>query len=150
MPSKPSGHVATQNAVKLPTIRSWMVWGAAAVYYFYEMVLRVSPSVMTGELMSEFMVTSTALGVLASCYYYAYLMLQIPGGLIVDRLGPRIVVAASALLCAVGAYLFAYAESILLAQIGRFLIGAGSACAFISCLKIASNWFLPAQFAPLM
>lgn len=125
----------------------WLIWGCAGLFYLYEMILRASPSVMTSDLMRDFGVASTALGVLSSFYYYAYVVLQVPCGLIVDRLGPRKVVTFSALLCVAGSLLFAWSDSLFLAQFGRLLVGAGSACAFISCLKIGADWFLPTQFA---
>jgi MFS family permease len=50
-------------------------------------------------------------------------------------------------LCVLGTFLFAQSQSLALAQLGRFMIGAGSACAFISCLKITADWFSPAKFA---
>ncbi|MBX3486867.1 MAG: MFS transporter [Candidatus Paracaedibacteraceae bacterium] len=129
------------------TYKSWLIWSCAGLFYLYEMVLRASPSVIAKDLMLDFGVASTALGVLASCYYYSYVILQIPCGVIVDKLGSRRVVVYSTLLCVIGSLLFAKSDSLFMAQIGRFLIGAGSACAFISCLKVGSEWFLPAQFA---
>lgn len=139
---------ASQEAkTAIPSAKSWIIWIFASLFYFYEMILRASPSVMTEELMRDFDVTSTALGVLTSFYYYAYVALQVPCGIIVDRLGTRRVITFSTLLCVIGSLCFAYSTSLPLAQFGRFLIGAGSACAFISCLKISADWFLPAQFA---
>ncbi|MBW8310002.1 MAG: MFS transporter [Candidatus Paracaedibacteraceae bacterium] len=128
-------------------LRPWLIWGCAGLFYLYEMILRASPGVIAKDLMSDFGVASTALGVLSSFYYYSYVALQIPCGVIVDRLGARRVVTYSTLLCVIGSILFAYSESLWGGQIGRFLIGAGSACAFLSCLKIGSEWFLPTQFA---
>jgi MFS family permease len=125
----------------------WIIWSCAGLFYFYEMVLRASTGVMVNELMRDFSVVSTSLGVLNSFYYYAYVPLQIPCGVIVDRLGTRKVITFSTLLCVSGSFLFALSDSLFFAQIGRFLVGAGSACAFLSCLKIGSEWFLPAQFA---
>lgn len=127
--------------------KAWLIWGCAGIFYLYEMILRASPSVMTDQLMQHFAVTSTSLGLLTSFYYYAYFPLQIPCGLIVDRLGTRRVITFSAVLCTIGSFIFAGTDVLEVAQLGRFLIGAGSACAFISCLKIGSAWFLPAQFA---
>jgi len=127
--------------------KAWFIWGIAGVFYLYEMILRVSPSVMAHELMSDFGVTSTALGVLASFYYYSYVPLQIPCGLIVDKLGPRKIITFSTILCVFGTFLFSESPDLTTAQIGRFLIGAGSSCAFISCLKITAEWFKPSQFA---
>lgn len=137
----------TNLDAKTSGFQSWIIWGIAGVFYLYEMILRVSPSVMTQELIQDFGVTSTALGVLASFYYYAYVLLQIPCGLFVDKLGPRKIITFSALLCVLGTFLFAESHDLTTAQVGRFLIGAGSSCAFISCLKITAVWFRPAQFA---
>lgn len=130
-----------------PSTLAWVIWGCAALFYLYEYILRVSPSVMTQELMRDFGVTSTALGVLASFYYYAYVPLQIPCGVIVDRLGARRVITTSAILCTMGSYIFAESDNLFIAQIARFMIGAGSACAYLSCMKVAADWFAPQKFA---
>lgn len=128
---------------------SWVIWGTAAFFYLYEYILRVSFSVMTQPLMQSFEVTSAALGVLASFYYYAYTPLQIPCGVIVDRLGVRRVVTISALFCAMGSFIFSKSDSLLMAQMGRMLMGAGSACAYLSTAKLAAEWFPPRKFALL-
>lgn len=141
-------HVTKQKKVaSLSSWRPWIIWGAAAAFYLYEYALRASPSVMTQELMVDLNVTSTILGVLTSFYYYAYVPLQIPCGVIVDRFGPRRVVTASAALCVVGAFLFAESHSLLTAQMGRFLLGMGSACAYLSCAKVGAEWFAHSRFA---
>ncbi|MBY0463262.1 MAG: MFS transporter [Alphaproteobacteria bacterium] len=141
--------ISTKKSVNTTTsaLQSWIIWVIASLFYLYEMVLRVSPSVMTQELIQDFGVTSTALGVLSSFYYYAYVPLQIPCGLFVDKLGPRKIITLSALICVLGTFLFAESHDLITAQIGRFMIGAGSSCAFISCLKITAVWFSPAKFA---
>ncbi|MDR3224255.1 MAG: MFS transporter [Holosporales bacterium] len=130
--------------------RSWIIWGLATIFYLYELVLRVSPSVMTNDLMETFNATSTVLGILVSFYYYSYTILQLPCGIILDKLGPRNLVGVSAVLCIIGALLFASSDKIYIAQIGRFLIGAGSACAFVSCLQIAANSFPKKYFVILV
>lgn len=127
--------------------KAWIIWGCAAFFYLYEYILRVSPSVMTNQLMQDFGVTSTALGVLVSFYYYAYVPLQIPCGVIVDRLGVRRVVTLSAIFCTIGSLIFAQSESLAFAQFGRFLMGAGSACAYLSTAKVAAEWFPAHKFA---
>lgn len=126
--------------------KAWFVWLAACCFLLYEMVLRVSPSIMTQELMETFHISSTGLGILVACYYYSYVPLQIPCGILIDYFGPRKIISISAFLCASGSLLFATTSSLLVAMIGRFLIGAGSACAFISCTKIVVNWFPLAHF----
>lgn len=126
---------------------AWVFWACAALFYLYEYILRVSPNVITNELMLDFSITSTYVGILVSAYYWAYVPLQIPCGVIVDWLGVRRVISASTLLCVVGSILFSQTDSLYASIFSRFLMGAGSACAYISCVKIAADWFAPQKFA---
>ena len=140
-------HVESKPETAKGSSKAWIILGCAWLFYLYEYILRVSPSVMTNELMLDYGVTSTALGVLVSFYYFAYVPLQIPCGIIVDRFGPRKVITFSALLCVLGSIYFAQSDTLLTAQIGRFLMGAGSACAYLSCAKIGAEWFHSSKFA---
>jgi MFS family permease len=128
-------------------INAWAVWVAAAIFYWYEMILRAGASVMTQGIMDTFTINATQLGLLTSFYYYSYVILQVPSGMLLDKVGPRYVITLSCVLCTIGTWVFATTTDILVAEIARFCVGAGSACAFISCLKLASDWFSPARFA---
>ena len=129
------------------SIKACLIWLSASLFYLYEFVLRASPGVITNELMRDFHVMAGSLGILTSSYYHAYTPLQVPCGLIVDKMGPRKIITFSALLCVVGAIIFAQSYSLGYAQFGRFLIGAGSACAFLSCIKLCSEWLPPSKIA---
>lgn len=139
--------VAPSSEKTSTSLWPWVIWGTAALFYLYEYVLRASPNVMTNELMRDFGVTATALGVFASAYYFSYVPLQVPCGMIVDWLGTRRVVTISAILCTLGSFLFAASDTLFLASVARFIMGAGSACAYLSCLKIAAEWFPAQRFA---
>ncbi|MCP4923771.1 MAG: MFS transporter [bacterium] len=128
----------------------WFFWGGAAVFYCYQFLLRVSPTVITKELSEYLSVESCALGVLLSSYYYGYSALQVPGGLIIDRFGPRRPLTVACLLCAVGSFIFSVSDTITFMWIGRFLIGVGSAFGFLSCVKLASLWFPTEKLAILI
>lgn len=127
--------------------RSWLIWSCAALFFFYQFLLRVSPSVMTHELMGDFHVDACALGTLTSFYFYAYAALQLPVGTLLDKFGPRRLLTIAALICTVGSLLFASAETIMVASLGRFFIGAGSAFGFLSCMKLGTLWFPPQRIA---
>lgn len=129
---------------------SWIVWGCAALFFCYQFLLRVSPSVMAHELMADFHVDACALGTLTSFYFYAYSGLQLPVGALLDKFGPRRLLIFAALLCTGGSMLFASAETIMVASIGRFLIGAGSAFGFLSCMKLGTLWFPPQQISKVV
>lgn len=124
---------------------SWMVWACGAIFYFYQFILRVSPSVMNQDLMQAFAVHGCALGALASAYYNAYAVMQIPLGVCLDKYGPRRVLIVSCFLCIAGSVLFAASPNLMMAAAGRTLMGAGSACAFIGTLKLATLWFPPTR-----
>lgn len=121
----------------------------AASFYLYEFAIRVSPSIMTSELMSSFHVQSFALGGMAAAFFYVYVPMQIPAGLLVDRFGPRLLLSVMMLVCAMGCLLFATTTSIVMAGIGRALMGFGSAFVFISILVLISRWCPSKQFAML-
>jgi sugar phosphate permease len=127
----------------------WLIWACAALFYGYQFAQRVSPSVMTDELMSAFSVECAALGAISAFYYNAYAFLQIPAGVLLDKFGPRKMLSVATLLCTLGSILFATATGISQASIGRLLIGAGSAFGFLSCLKIGTIWF-SAEKLPLV
>lgn len=119
------------------------------LFYFYEYYLRVAPSVMNAELRAFFGLGEAQFGFLAACYYYAYTPMQIPVGMMMDRFGPRRILTFACFLCAVGTYLFAATPYLFLAQIGRFIVGFGSAFAYVGVLKIANVW-LPKKYFALM
>lgn len=127
----------------------WMVWGLGASFYCYGFFQRVAPSVMVGELMSDFAVGAAITGILSALYFYAYAGLQIPIGLMLDRFGPRRLLAAAGVLSAIGSIFFALAPSLGPAYLGRALIGAGASVAWVGTLTLASQWFPPQRFALL-
>jgi MFS family permease len=119
----------------------------ASLFLFLEMGLQVSPSIMTNQLMSEFNINASVLGVMASCYFYSYTVMQIPSGLLYDRFGARSLISISTALCSIGALFFGLSHSVFLLGVGRFLLGIGSAFAFVGVLAIAARWFSPSLFA---
>ena len=130
-----------------PSFLKWLVWFLAAMFFFYEYFLRVSPSVATSELMASFHVKAFALGGLTAAFYYAYIMMQIPVGILVDRYGPKRLLVSSTFLCALSTILFALAKNIETAYLARFIMGFCAAFAFVGTLKLVSNWFPRRRFA---
>lgn len=132
-----------------PMTLAWISISIAWIFYLYEYILRVSPAVISNQIMSEFAVTATVVGTISGAYYWSYVPLQIPCGIIADRLGARKVIVFSCLLCIIGAFIFSLSSSTSLAILSRILMGAGSACAYICCSKVAAEWFHPHKFATL-
>ncbi len=130
-----------------PLALAFLVWGLGAALYFIGFFQRVTPAVITHELMAEFAIGAAALGNLSAFYFYSYVGMQIPTGLLVDRWGPRRVLTLGAGVAALGTAVFALSTSYAGAGLGRMLIGASVGVAFVSMLKLAAHWFAPSRFA---
>lgn len=118
-----------------------------ALFLCYEMGVQVSPSVMTQYLMEDLAITTVGLGFMSGFYFYTYTVMQIPAGLLFDRFKVRWVVIVPLSCCALGTLVFSQAHSLLGGSIGRLLMGAGSAFAFIAVLVVASDLFSAKRFA---
>jgi sugar phosphate permease len=130
-----------------PVTLAWLTWGLLASLYFVGFFQRVAPAVMVDELMRDFGIAATLLGNLSAIYFYTYAAMQIPSGLLADAVGPRRVATAAAVAAALGILLFAQADSLWLATLGRGLVGASVAVAFVACMKLAGHWFPANRFA---
>ncbi|MCF7852343.1 MAG: MFS transporter [Simkaniaceae bacterium] len=119
----------------------WWIWSLVVLFLFYDYFLRVSPSVMVDALMREFQVNATMVGTISAFYFYAYAPLQLPVGLLMDRFGAKRLLTFAMLICALGAFSFGMAHHITVAEMGRFLMGVGSAFAFIGMVYVCAHWF---------
>ena len=124
----------------------WVIWFITTLFFFYKYLLQFSPGVMTSDLMAAFAITGAGLGNLAACFNYPYLLMQFPAGILFDKYNPQKITAAAIFLCAIGAYIFSRADSLVIAYLGRGLIGLGAAFAPVACLKLATVWFPPRRF----
>ncbi len=136
-----------QPKVHPPPREAWLVWGTGALLYFIGFYQRVAPAVMTDQLMSEFQIGAAALGNFSAFYFYSYVAMQVPTGILSDHLGPRRLLAAGALVAAIGSMCFALARHVLVADLGRLLIGGSVAVAWVALMKLAIHWFPPGRFS---
>lgn len=125
----------------------WIMCGLGALFYCYEYLLRMSPSVMTGDLMAAFSIDAGVLGNLIAYYYYIYTPMQLPVGVLMDRYGPRRLLVFACLLCVLGSFWFATATHASGLGWSRLLTGLGSAFAFVGVMKLASSWLPENHFA---
>jgi MFS family permease len=130
-----------------PASLSWIVWGLGAAFYLNGFYQRVAPAVMTDYLMADFKIGAAALGNLSAFYFYSYVFMQVPTGVLADRWGPRKLLTAGAFVASLGAFVFACAPDVLLANMGRLLIGGSVGVAWVALLKLSTGWFPPRRFA---
>jgi sugar phosphate permease len=127
----------------------YLIWGCAALFYMYQFVLRVSPSVMMEDLMTFFQISAAEIGTLSALALYAYSLLQIPSGVLADVFGVRKVILGSLFLCILGVAIFISTPNLMLAKFGRILLGSGSAAAFLCLSKLSVQLFSPNRRASL-
>ncbi|MFA5958885.1 MAG: MFS transporter [Tatlockia sp.] len=128
---------------------AWVVWGLAATFYFSDYLARVAPGVMHRSLQIDFGINEAGFGILTASFYVPYILMQIPVGLTVDRVSIRAILTVMSLITALGCCVFGLADGLLMASVGRMLIGFSAAFAFVSSLRLATSWFPPAMLGLL-
>jgi sugar phosphate permease len=124
-----------------------LMWGLVATLYLLGFFQRMAPAVMVEELMRDFSINGVVMGNLSAAYFYSYAAMQIPSGLLVDKIGPRRLSSHACFIFAIGVLIFAWGPTLWFAYVGRFLIGASVAVAFVTCMKLAGHWFPTNKFA---
>ncbi len=128
---------------------AWLVWGLAAAFYFSDYLARVAPGVMHRYLQIDFGINEAGFGILTASFYIPYILMQIPVGLTVDRLSIRWLLTIMSLITAFGCCVFGLADGLMMASIGRMLIGFSAAFAFVCSLRLATSWFPPTMLGLL-
>lgn len=133
--------------MRYKSLKPYIYISLAGLFLLFEMSLQVSVSVITPQLMSDFHITAVGVGFISSFFFYSYTAMQIPSGILFDCIGSKKIIGIGLMLCTLGTFLFSFSDGIFLASTGRFLIGFGSAFAFVSVLYTASHWFPYRYFA---
>ena len=126
-----------------------VVFGTAALFVLFQMVLQTFPSVMREGLVVDLSLNEAGFGGLSSSFYYPYILLQIPAGIMVARFGARAVLITGAAICTVASFLFAMSQTANFAEATRILMGLGAAPTVVCALTLAAQWF-PARLFPLL
>ncbi|HTZ72962.1 MAG TPA: MFS transporter [Candidatus Aquilonibacter sp.] len=132
-----------------PLHLAWLIWGIGALFYLSGYYLRVSPAVMTTELMRSFQTNAAGLGTLSGIFFYLYVIMQVPTGVLVDSWGPRKLLTWAGLLAAAGTFLFGATSNFDLACAGRAIVGGATAVEWLVLLKIGAHWFPRRRFSML-
>jgi predicted MFS family arabinose efflux permease len=128
----------------------WMIWIVASVFYAYQYVLRVMPSIMLPNIMEQFHIDTLAFGQFSGIYYIGYALMHLPIGIMLDRFGPRKVMTACILLTVAGLTPLIFAEHWVYPIIGRLMIGIGSSAAILSVFKIIRMTFKEELFPRML
>ncbi|WP_278043900.1 MFS transporter [Legionella nagasakiensis] len=123
------------------------IWSAGVSFVLFQFFMQLSSGVVIGAIMQTMHFSALTAGLLGSSLYFVYTSLQIPVGILFDRQNSRLLLAFNAFLCSLGCLVFASSESLTGLFLGRFLIGAGSAFAFVGFSHLLREYFPIKRFA---
>ncbi|MBC2578874.1 nitrate/nitrite transporter [Clostridium sp. DJ247] len=128
----------------------WVVFGAVLFSYFLIVSQRTAPGLISDQLMKDFNVTASMIGLLTSIQFFAYAGLQIPIGILSDRFGPKFFLIAGTLLSGLGTLIYSLATNVFVLLLARLLEGMGDAAIWINLVLILSQWFKAKEFVGLL
>jgi MFS family permease len=128
----------------------WIVFTAALLTYFIIVTQRTAPGLITEELMDDFKVTASTIGMLTGIQFFAYACLQIPVGILSDRYGPEFLLIMGTFLNGIGTVLYSLATNEAILIFARLLVGIGDATIWVNVILILSIWFRAREFVGLM
>ncbi|MBM4761762.1 MFS transporter [Bacillus sp. B15-48] len=111
---------------------------------------RTAPGLITGELMRDFQVTASTIGLIASIQFFIYTVLQIPMGILADRFGPNFFLIIGAVLTGLGTIIYSLGTDEYVLFFARILTGTGDATIWVNMVLILSQWFSAKEFTRLI
>jgi predicted MFS family arabinose efflux permease len=129
---------------------AWMVWIVASLFYAYQYILRVMPSIMLEDIISRFHIDAATFGQFSGVYYIGYSLMHLPIGIALDRWGPRYVISGCILLTVLGTLPLFFESHWAWPVAGRFLVGLGSSAAILGVFKVIRLAFSETRFPRML
>ncbi|WP_188499046.1 MFS transporter [Pullulanibacillus pueri] len=128
----------------------WIVFASVLFTYCVIVSQRTAPGLITDQLMKEFSVSASTIGLLASIQFLAYAGLQVPIGVLSDRFGPNFFLVFGTLLNGIGTVIYSLSPNEAIMMMARLLVGIGDATIWVNLVLILSQWFKAQEFVSLL
>jgi len=128
----------------------WIVFASVLCSYLLMSSLRTAPGLITDQLMADFSVTATTVGLVTSIQFFVYTALQIPMGILTDRYGPNFFLIVGAILTGIGTIIYSVGSHEFILFFARILTGIGDATIWVNLVLILSQWFNAKEFTRLI
>ena len=112
-----------------------------ATGYYLSYFFRYVNAVIAKDLVRDFGLAPSDLGLLTSTYFLVFAAAQLPLGVALDRFGPRRCAATLFCVAGAGALVFGLARDLSMLSIGRGLIGLGVSAGLMGSIKAFTLWF---------
>ena len=120
--------------------RGYVICFIAALFYCFQCLVAMLPSIEVRPLMVFFHANGTQVGYINSAFYYTFIVFLFLCGPIVDRFPSRLVMGFSCGLSAVATYTAVISHNIVIAYISRAIMGAGTAFSYPLMLYLIEAW----------
>jgi MFS family permease len=137
------------DAPKVLDAKAYSIFALFAFAYLMSTALRSINAVLAPELIREFHLSASALGLLSAVYFLGFTAAQWPLGPWLDKHGPRKVEVALLCIAMLGVALFAFAQSLAWLTVGRLLFGVGVSACLMAPYTGYRGWFSSALNARL-
>ncbi|NWQ42324.1 MFS transporter [Bacillus sp. EB106-08-02-XG196] len=128
----------------------WIVFASVLWTYVLMASQRTAPGLITDQVMMEFSVTASTIGLLTSIQFFVYTGLQIPMGILADRYGPNLFLIAGAILTGLGTMIYSLGTHEFVLFFARILTGIGDATIWVNMVLILGQWFKVKEFVRLI
>lgn len=128
----------------------WIVFAAVLFTYLLMASQRTAPGLITEQVMQDFQVTASTIGLLTSIQFLVYTSLQMPMGILADRYGPNFFLIFGAALTGVGTIIYSIGTHAFILFFARILTGIGDATIWVNMVLILSGWFRTNEFVRLI
>ena len=127
-----------------------LLWAIGSVFFLYQYIVRVAPSVMITDIQNRFQVDSAAFGQFSGVYYIGYSLAHVPIGIMLDRFALKKQMLAYVSLVILGIAPIVFSDSWSMVVIGRLITGIGSSAAILGLFKIVSSCFAHNKFSQMI
>ena len=128
----------------------WVVFVAVLFTYLLMASQRTAPGLITDQLMRDFNVTASTIGLLTSIQFFVYTSLQVPMGILADRYGPNFFLIIGATLTGLGTIIYSLGGDEFVLFFARILTGIGDATIWVNMVLILAQWFHKKEFVRLI
>ena len=128
----------------------WIVFSTVLFTYLLMASQRTAPGLITEQVMRDFQVSASTIGLLTSIQFLVYTSLQMPMGILADRYGPNFFLIFGAALTGIGTAIYSMGTHEFILFFARILTGVGDATIWVNMVLILSQWFRTKEFVRLI